>query len=43
VGAQEFIVKIANSRHVPLAVGDDVLLGWHTADCRALDPVEATR
>jgi putative spermidine/putrescine transport system ATP-binding protein len=40
VGVQEFIVKIPNSRHVPLRVGDDVLVGWHTADCRALDPLE---
>jgi putative spermidine/putrescine transport system ATP-binding protein len=40
VGAQEFIVKIPNSRHVPLRVGDDTLVGWHTADCRALDPLE---
>jgi putative spermidine/putrescine transport system ATP-binding protein len=40
VGAQEFIVKIPNSRHVPLGVGDDTLVGWHTADCRALDPLE---
>jgi putative spermidine/putrescine transport system ATP-binding protein len=40
VGAQEFIVKIPNSRHVPLRIGDDILVGWHTADCRALDPLE---
>jgi putative spermidine/putrescine transport system ATP-binding protein len=39
VGAQEFIVKIPNSRHVPLSVGDEILVGWHTADCRALDPL----
>jgi putative spermidine/putrescine transport system ATP-binding protein len=40
VGAQEFIVKVPNSRHVPLTVGDDVMVGWHTADCRALDPLD---
>jgi putative spermidine/putrescine transport system ATP-binding protein len=42
-GAQEFIVKIPNSRYVPLRVGDDVTIGWHTADCRALDPVEINK
>ena len=40
VGAQEFIVKIPNSRHVPLRVGDEISVGWHTADCRALDPLD---
>ena len=42
VGAQEFIVKVPNSRHVALNVGDDIVVGWHTADCRALDPLDGT-
>jgi putative spermidine/putrescine transport system ATP-binding protein len=42
VGAKEFIVKIPNTRRVPLGVGDAVTIGWDTADCRALDPVEPT-
>jgi putative spermidine/putrescine transport system ATP-binding protein len=42
VATQEFIVKIPNSRHVPLNIGDEIVIGWHTADCRALDPVGET-
>jgi putative spermidine/putrescine transport system ATP-binding protein len=41
VGVQEFIVKIPNSRHVPISVGDEIAIGWHTGDCRALDAVDA--
>ncbi|MFO1162214.1 MAG: ABC transporter ATP-binding protein [Reyranellaceae bacterium] len=39
-GGQPFTVKISNPRHAgAFAVGVDVRLAWHAADCRALDPL----
>ena len=37
-GSDEFIVKLPNdARRAPLAEGEDTTVGWHPADCRALD------
>ena len=34
----EFIVKVPNTQpNLTLAEGDDVKVGWHIEDCRALD------
>ena len=40
-GHDDFIVKIPNTYgHEPLAEGSNAKIGWNTADCRALDPVQ---
>lgn len=37
-GVDNFIIKVPNSKvHKHMAVGDTVKVGWHAADCRALD------
>jgi putative spermidine/putrescine transport system ATP-binding protein len=39
-GSTDFIVKVPNKLGVPsLAMGDRVIVGWTTEDCRALDPM----
>lgn len=39
-GTGEFIVKIPNTYgHQMLAEGTKAKIGWHTEDCRALDPI----
>jgi putative spermidine/putrescine transport system ATP-binding protein len=39
-GTGEFIVKIPNTAgHETLAEGTKAKIGWHTEDCRALDPI----
>jgi putative spermidine/putrescine transport system ATP-binding protein len=39
-GSSDFIVKVPNKLGVPsLAMGDNVIVGWTTEDCRALDPM----
>ena len=42
-GTDEFIVKVRNSagRRSGLKEGGEMNVGWHTQDCRALDPIEA--
>ncbi len=42
-GTDEFIVKVRNSanRRCDLNEGDEMNVGWHTQDCRALDPIGA--
>ncbi len=38
LGHDDFIVKVPNSSgHAHLKPGDQVTVGWHTEDCRALD------
>jgi putative spermidine/putrescine transport system ATP-binding protein len=41
-GSDDFIVKVRNaaSRH-NLKEGDEMIVGWHSEDCRALDPIDA--
>ncbi len=37
-GHDDFIVKVPNAAgHVHITPGDDVTIGWHAEDCRALD------
>jgi putative spermidine/putrescine transport system ATP-binding protein len=39
-GSTDFIVKVPNKLGVPsLAMSDNVIVGWTTEDCRALDPM----
>jgi len=40
-GTDEFIVKVRNSadRQYGLNEGDEMNVGWHTQDCRALEPI----
>ena len=39
-GHDDFIVKIPNTHgHASLAEGTKATIGWHTDDCRALDPM----
>ncbi len=40
-GTDEFIVKVRNSanRQYGLNEGDEMYVGWHTQDCRALEPI----
>jgi putative spermidine/putrescine transport system ATP-binding protein len=38
LGHDDFVIKVANSAgHQHLKVGETVDVGWHAADCRALD------
>ena len=38
----EFIIKVPNaSDHQEISAGDQVCIGWHSRDCRALDPISA--
>jgi len=38
LGRDDFIVKVPNSaNHVFMSEGDTVMVGWSSADCRALD------
>jgi putative spermidine/putrescine transport system ATP-binding protein len=39
-GSTDFIVKVPNKLDAPpLAMGDEVIVGWTAEDCRALDPM----
>jgi len=39
-GSDEFVVKVARTDRAPqLDVGQDITVGWHSKDCRALDPL----
>jgi putative spermidine/putrescine transport system ATP-binding protein len=42
-GNDEFIVKVRNSANMQwdLNEGDEMNVGWHTQDCRALQPIDA--
>lgn len=42
-GTDDFIVKVRNSanRQFGLNKGDEINVGWHTQDCRALQPIDA--
>jgi putative spermidine/putrescine transport system ATP-binding protein len=38
LGHDDFVIKVANAAgHQHLKVGETVSVGWHAADCRALD------
>ncbi len=38
-GIEDFIVKVRNNRKQDLIVGNEIKIGWHAEDCRALDEV----
>ncbi len=42
-GNDDFIVKIRHNNRQELVAGDEVKIGWHIEDCRALDEIGATR
>ena len=42
-GRNDFVVKVPNQQgHQTLQQGDNVIVGWATEDCRALDPLQTT-
>ncbi len=41
-GTDAFVVKVPNAAdRLMLKKGDEISVGWHTEDCRALDPIDA--